>query len=233
MKNLTEWTEKDGEEFKRIFGIDGVDSIQESIIVGDKIIDNSKSAKELMQDGIERIKEINSQMIRIVGGKRLCFYINNTICGNFFAVVDKYMDRNYEVNIAGKFFKASVFGKDSQVSTLCHEMSHFVKTGAGGITGGMNTDDLNKDGLPIDTTAKNHTDAADNFIKKKSPLVFKNAYNIERYFIISLDTKTQAEVNALVKKEMEKPLEIIVKTTPPDIKRELTKIEKENEKDTF
>lgn len=229
LRNLSEWTKNDKEEFKKIFGLDGNKIIKKNITMNGKVIDDSKEANMLMKDGIERIKKINSQMIRVVCEKRLCFYINNTICGNFFAVVDKYRDRNYEIAIGGKFFNHSLFGKDSQVSTLCHEMSHFVESGLGGISGGMGTDDLNKDGLPIDASPTEHNNAANNFVRTHNPIVFRNAYNIERYFEISLDEKTLTEVYKTVKEEMMKPLEIIIKTTSPDINRKLTEIEKCNE----
>ncbi|EDX33004.1 hypothetical protein SD15574_3137 [Shigella dysenteriae 155-74] len=48
-------------------------------------------------------------------------------------------------------------GKDSKVSSLCHELTHLVRYGPKGMYGGMQSEDMT---------------------------LFENAYNIERYFEI-------------------------------------------------
>ena len=73
-------------------------------------------------------------------------------------------------------------GKDSKVSSLCHELTHLVRYGPKGMYGGMQSEDM-----PVDKelqNAKEYDIFADKLIKKTDMTLFENAYNIERYFEI-------------------------------------------------
>ncbi|MGK9174946.1 hypothetical protein KXR87_17280 [Yokenella regensburgei] len=96
------------------------------------------------------------------------------------------------VNIFQNFICKPLTGWNSQVSTLCHEFSHFYRHGSEGEYGGMGTDDI-----PIDTKDKNETGyllKANDLVKKNSQYVFKSAYNIERYFELNL---TEEEIKII------------------------------------
>lgn len=168
---------KDANEFNKIFGIKT-----------DKKITEDMTALMIMQDGVKRIRALHDQMIRFdENGILTCYYLNNTVCGGFTARVNELSDRNYKIYIAHKFINLEVTGKNSQVGTLCHEMSHFARAGVGGINGGMGTGDLNANGEDAFLSKQGHIDAADEMVNKHSKRVFNSAYNIERYFEVLLD----------------------------------------------
>ena len=194
------------DEFEKIFGMKW-DTVLERY---------NKTAKMVMLDGVERMKKIHREMIRLdENGVLTCYYINNTICGNFSAKVNSMIDRNYQVYIAGKFGKMKLLGRNSQVSTLCHEMSHFCMTGEGGMGGGMNTQDMNAQGQPAFLSESAHLDAAKIMVSRHDQRVFNSAYNIEKYFELTLDVSTFAEVKESVEQDMKKELRIIVDNSPP------------------
>ena len=193
------------DEFNKIFGTKV-----------DKQIYGNKTALMIMQDGLRRISAIHDQMIRMGDdGKMTCYYLNNTICGGFTARVNGNLDKNYSVFIAQKFLGLNVTGSESQVGVLCHEMSHFVRAGEGGINGGMGTGDLNANGEDAFLTAEGHKKAAKQMVYMHSRDVFRSAYNIERYFEISLDNNTLSNISKAVEDDMKKELKIIQDDTPP------------------
>lgn len=75
-------------------------------------------------------------------------------------------DLNHIINIGKKFSKAPLNGSDSQVVTLCHEMSHFDDI--------LGTEDLG--GNSPRNFAKSLADAGDE-------RTMQNSYNFELYFI--------------------------------------------------
>ncbi len=196
---------KDADEFKKIFGTEV-----------DKEIYDGTTALIVMQDGLRRLRAIHDKMIRADNnGKMTCYYLNNTICGNFTARVNGNVDRDYSIFIAQKFLNLDVTGVNSQVATLCHEMSHFVKTGKDGVNGGMGTGDLNASGEEAFLSGESHKIAASQMVNMHSKNVFRSAYNIERYFEISLDNNTLSEISKAVENDMKKELIIIQDDTPP------------------
>ncbi|EPT5087405.1 peptidase [Salmonella enterica subsp. enterica] len=86
------------------------------------------------------------------------------------------------VVIGKKFIDMKLNGKNSKVSTLCHELSHYIRYGNSFELGGMWTEDMPVD-RELDTSDK-YSDYADELKNNKNPVLFQNAYNIERYFEI-------------------------------------------------
>lgn len=196
---------KEASEFNKIFG---------SKV--DKKIHGDTTALMIMQDGLRRIRTLHDQMIREDSdGKLTCYYLNNTVCGNFTARVNENIDRDYKIFIAHKFLNLAVTGENSQVSTLCHEMSHFARTGEGGINGGMGTGDLNASGKDAFLSEEGHKAAAIQMVNKHSENVFHSAYNIEKYFESLLDENTLSQISKAVEEDMKKRLIIIQDNTPP------------------
>ncbi|HDS8835162.1 hypothetical protein [Escherichia coli] len=94
---------------------------------------------------------------------------------------DKYVDV-VTIRIGQRFVCKPMTGKDSKVSSLCHELTHLVRYGPNGMYGGMQSEDM-----PVDKelqNAKEYDIFADKLIKNKDIILFENAYNIERYFEI-------------------------------------------------
>jgi|GEM_PF-814668 len=91
---------------------------------------------------------------------------------------DLYKD-NLKINIHQNFVCKPLMGYDSQVSTLCHELSHFFRS-QDAKHGGMGTDDMPVSG-GFDV-AKGYYGYANDLKKMGSQDIFKNAYNIEGYF---------------------------------------------------
>ncbi|WP_049294102.1 hypothetical protein [Franconibacter helveticus] len=173
-EELIRWNSKDQIEFKKIFGMDG-----------NAVIDkNGHTAKEIMLDGVKRIKAIHK-------GLDITDFINHTDDkGMIYAAnVNASKDSNYTINIGPRFLKQSVTGKDSRVSTLCHEMSHFIKHEPfklDSTQGGMNTNDDNpKHDYDHQYPERVYVNYATELVNKHSKDVFNNAYNIERYFEIT------------------------------------------------
>ncbi|QLN17387.1 hypothetical protein HVZ29_00525 [Escherichia coli] len=196
-------------EFESIFGVRA-----------DKKIKGDVTALMIMQDGVRRIKSIHTQMIRAgKDGKMTCYYLNNTICGGFSARVNEFLDRDYKIYIAHKFIGINVTGSNSQVGILSHEMSHFTRTGIGGINGGMGTGDLNANGEEAFLSEKGHIAAANEMVRNHSKRVFNSAYNIERYFEVPLNNVLLSEITEVVEDDMKKELKIITDNTPPPEKK--------------
>ncbi|MEB4677393.1 hypothetical protein MXL54_21780 [Enterobacteriaceae bacterium G50] len=132
-------------------------------------------------------------------------FVNRTYTSQYSAFVDanetcicypeEYKDC-LEINIGYNFKGKALMGKNSQASTLCHEISHFFrvehknsseedKKKSRGPWGGVGTDDLppgdhkqekGKSGENV------YIEYRDGLIKQHSLDVFKNAYNFELYF---------------------------------------------------
>ncbi|EDW1644215.1 hypothetical protein ACVUCS_004534 [Salmonella enterica subsp. enterica] len=80
------------------------------------------------------------------------------------------------VDILQRFIHQDITGEDSQASTLCHELSHLLLIWDGErYYGGLSSNDLGEG-----NEVANARDLRD----KLDPKVFKNAYNIEKYFEI-------------------------------------------------
>lgn len=91
-----------------------------------------------------------------------------------------FYNSTLRINICQNFVCKPLTGKNSRVSTLCHELSHFYRNGAQGEYGGMGTDDMpTKGGF---NNNKSYVKNADALKIEHSQYVFKNAYNVERYF---------------------------------------------------
>ncbi|MGB7803634.1 hypothetical protein [Buttiauxella sp.] len=84
-----------------------------------------------------------------------------------------------KINIHQNFVCKPLMGFDSQVSTLCHELSHFFRS-QDTKHGGMGTDDMPMVGGFSAT--KEYIKYANDLKSVGDQDVFKNAYNIERYF---------------------------------------------------
>lgn len=159
-------------------------------------------AYDFMLDGVERLLCICN---KIEVGNRACdkdsiFYrygnfLNETALTlgaariskgqTLNALPDKYKERIH-IEILHRFKEINrVTGRNSRVSTLCHELSHLVIYKENGVYyGGMGTDDIIPKG--IRKTNDNYTKHAVDLFQKKSKQVFNNAYNIERYFEIKI-----------------------------------------------
>lgn len=209
-KDLDAWGEKEQAEFYRIFGSKGERVIEVEMSLrgdGHKV---KMTAREVMQDCIRRLKWLKGQMTlddyinEIYDSDNS---INNTtssmsgVIRIFAAHVKEQKQSDYKVYIGINFTGrkksggirtcASVTGVDSRVSTLCHEMSHFVKKYSDPEHGGMGTSDYDNTGRKPDPeerdnwSAEQHKSGADMLVKLRSECVFDNAYNIERYFEIT------------------------------------------------
>lgn len=84
-----------------------------------------------------------------------------------------------KINIQQNFVCKPLMGFESQVSTLCHELSHFFRSQDNN-HGGLGTDDM-----PVSggfSKNKPYNSNASDLKNSGNQDVFKNAYNIERYF---------------------------------------------------
>lgn len=84
-----------------------------------------------------------------------------------------------KINIQQNFVCKPLMGYDSQVSTLCHELSHFFRS-QDSKHGGFGSDDI-----PVSggfSKNKPYYSIASDLKNSGSQDVFKNSYNIERYF---------------------------------------------------
>jgi hypothetical protein len=99
-----------------------------------------------------------------------------------------------KIYIYQKFACKPLSGKYSQVSTLCHELSHFYRHGVEGEYGGMGTDDI-----PVrlgDKSESGYLEKARDLKNEHSQYVFKNAYNIEQYFELKLSNEDLLEIES-------------------------------------
>ncbi|EKQ3620643.1 hypothetical protein P4513_004494 [Escherichia coli] len=88
----------------------------------------------------------------------------------------EYRER-ISIDILQNFTCKNPTGENSRVSTLCHELSHlFIIWDGEQYYGGLSSNDLGK---------KREIANAKELKSKHDPLVFNNAYNIEKYFEIS------------------------------------------------
>lgn len=94
--------------------------------------------------------------------------------------IDRY-NKILRINIYQNFIGKPLMGFESQTSTLCHELSHFYRSGDNGIFGGMGTIDMSKKGRE-----RLYYEYANELIDTSSQYVFKNSYNIEKYFELVL-----------------------------------------------
>lgn len=95
-------------------------------------------------------------------------------------------------------------GENSQISTLCHEISHFARTGEGGVNGGMGTGDLNASGKEVFLSEDGHKIASIQMVNKHGESVFHCTYNIEKYFENLLDANTLSQVSKAVEEDLKK-----------------------------
>ncbi|WHP31569.1 M35 family metallo-endopeptidase [Trabulsiella odontotermitis] len=109
----------------------------------------------------------------ILNGIKKELALNETIPLDNFIKLDENVyasvnstDLDHKINIGRKFSKAPLTGQDSQVVTLCHEMSHFDDI--------LGTKDLGE---------KNPKQYAKKLAKLKDERTMQNSYNFELYFI--------------------------------------------------
>lgn len=160
------------------------------------------TAHQFMIDGVKRLMDIcerlyidNRKYDKDWGFYRYGSFINETALTSGAACVAKgqtlnalpsqYKERIH-IEILHRFIEITrITGRDSRVSTLCHELSHLViYKENGAYYGGMGTDDILPKG--VSRTNGNYTKHADTLLKKKSKQVFNNAYNIEKYFEVKI-----------------------------------------------
>lgn len=209
--DLEVWGEKEQAEFYKIFGSRGERIIEVEMSLRGDHHKVKMTAREVMQDCIRRLRWIKEKLT-------LDDFINNiydpdnpndstnttiprdpSMPETFAAFVNNELVKEYKVHIGinftgrikGKGIRtcATVTGIDSRVSTLCHEMSHFVKIFNDPQHGGMGTSDYDLNGMKPKTntdnfSAEQHNKGATTLVKQASECVFDNAYNIERYFEI-------------------------------------------------
>lgn len=215
-KDLSEqgWDSESQEEFQKIFGLTGNQVITiDSKAEKEKVRESDKdtefdpyiekregvTAYQFMKESIERLINIVDKLsVEDPDEKNILLH------GNFVNYTDKSIasanvraDQTYllnpifykstlRVNIYQNFVCKPLTGKNSKVSTLCHEFSHFYRDGAQGEYGGMGTDDMPTKGGYSNT--KPYVKNANEFRDEHNQYVFKNAYNIERYFELPLST---------------------------------------------
>lgn len=158
-----------------------------------------------MKEGVNRLMFLCSQLhvddpiigSDIVHGN----FVNKT--DNNIATANVTADQTYglnpalyrttlKINIFQNFVCKPLTGPGSQVSSLCHELSHFYRYGKNGIYGGMGTDDMPTTGGFA--KAKAYIETANSLKRAGSQYVFKNAYNIERYFELQLTAEELEKV---------------------------------------
>ncbi|WBM70189.1 hypothetical protein OH773_18895 [Buttiauxella sp. WJP83] len=195
-KDLKDWTPDKQDEFHKIFGSRGEREIPVDLPLRGVSDIHNMTAREIMLDGIRRLRDIKGQLTvndfinEIDGPKAFCARVSSGQQSNY----KVHIGINFTGRLKNHGFRScmSVMGEDSRVSTLCHEMSHFVKKFAEPSQGGMGTSDYDEnchkkkheDGEDK-SSFEQHKDGANKMVKKEDPNVFDNAYNIERYFQIS------------------------------------------------
>ncbi|WP_446028858.1 M35 family metallo-endopeptidase [Lelliottia amnigena] len=110
--------------------------------------------------------------IWILEGIKKELMLNESISINNFIKINENVyanvnstDLEHNINIGKKFYKAALIGKDSQVVTLCHEMSHFDDI--------LATKDLG---------GNSPRKYAINLAAKGDERTMQNSYNFEMYF---------------------------------------------------
>lgn len=98
-----------------------------------------------------------------------------------------------KIHIYQKFACKPLFGRYSQVSTLCHELSHFYRNGAEGEYGGMGTNDIPI--KPGNESESGYLEKAKTLKSEQNQYVFKSAYNIEEYFELELTNAELLEID--------------------------------------
>jgi hypothetical protein len=175
--DLVLWTRKEQDEFRKIFGFDGDDMVDDvysspSIAKGRE----KKTARDLMKEGISRMQLLCDSL-------SIDNFSNLTDCGNYYARVSETqtiaLDPSkysaiLKIDIGQKFVNTPLYGINSQVCTLCHELSHFKRYVDKVDAGGMSTDDITDNRKPREIAIEMRN--------KKDPQLFLNAYNIEMYF---------------------------------------------------
>lgn len=147
---LETWGIEQQKEFKNIFGISD-EKARAWILTG--VNDMLKLNEKLRSENFRPVNE------------------------NVHASVNKTQIDNFIIDIGKKFKGDKMTGKDSRVSTFCHEMSHY-----GFI---LNSEDMtpnNQD--PEKTSPAQFQKNANELVSTGSQKVMQNAYNIERYFEI-------------------------------------------------
>ncbi|EFD8824781.1 peptidase M35 [Escherichia coli] len=209
--DIMSWEGEQQRDFIKVFGLKGEDIIKIRKVGEDT--GKRMQARLFIMDGIRRI-------MTIANGLTIESYKDYTNCNEFAAFISPHLDPPYIVNIGAHFeyrhgIKQSVTGRDSHVSTLCHEMSHIFWYWGDNQKGGMWTQDYtginkfatsNKD----EVSYEKHVSVANDLVTLRKDQLFENAYNVERYFYIKLndeDIEAQEE-NMLAKKVEDKIKEI-------------------------
>ncbi|EDX3117379.1 hypothetical protein B6O77_004597 [Salmonella enterica subsp. enterica serovar Mississippi] len=140
------------------------------------------TAHQFMIDGVKRLMDIcamlyidNRKYDKVWGFDRYGSFINETALTlgaarvakgqTLNALPSQYKER-IRIEILHRFIEITrITGRDSRVSTLCHELSHLVIYKENGVYyGGMGTDDILPEGLS--RTNSNYTKHADTLLKK-------------------------------------------------------------------
>lgn len=205
--HLEEWGNKEQKEFYTIFGLSGDSIITTDYYVAGQNIEDAPLQREIkaydfMKDSINKLIFICNE---INVGERICESHNDFYrYGNFVnetalevkasARVAKGQTLNklpdeykkiLRIEILQNFKGRKLTGEFSQVATLCHELSHLIVYRVGDkYHGGMGTDDLPSGKFSPSTPFLAH---ARNLVLKHDPNVFRNAYNVEKYFQIQPD----------------------------------------------
>ena len=193
-KDLETWAPENQDEFLKIYGSHGERIIPVEIFTRGISQVKNMTAREIMLDSIKRLAWIRKQL-------KIDDYVNMIDSPKIFcAKVSSGQESNYKVYIGINFTGRlknngvrscmNIMGEDSRVSTLCHEMSHFVKKFAAPSEGGMGTSDYDENCHKIqegedNSSYEEHKNGAEKMIKNGDQRVFDNAYNIERYFQIN------------------------------------------------
>lgn len=197
-KDLNLWGEKEQRDFLNIFGWEGNEVVHVDMPVRGVSNLVEMTAKEVIFDCVERISYVRGTMTvssflnRIDSAREVC------------ASVKGEPQDNYEVEIGINFVGRrnrnngkdricmSITGRDSRVSTLCHELSHIPKQYASPKDGGIGASDYDSKGIKKSPykddmeSYEQHVAGANLLIFNKSECVFDNAYNLERYFEIDI-----------------------------------------------
>lgn len=181
LSQLERWNSVDQSQFSQVFGFDGSEQVKDfyTTATSNNIIE-LKTARKLVLDGVLRMKEVCENITADN-------FINITDSGDYFAKVEETQTialpvarykSDLKISIGHKFVGAPMFGADSKICTLCHEMSHLIRYKGSSDSGGMGTQDLYGKNKPRDNAV--------DMRNRKDSNVFRNAYNIELYFEIDI-----------------------------------------------